>query len=162
MVEVKKCCNQTDTGNYPDGRMICLKSFSVGHLPYENKLTLIIMMKRNYTCQLFHGHTKCTIHDLGNDGKNKLDTLKSCCHHSLKDLCVQTDGAWWKLKRYCSKLDINNLSGGCMICLKSFSVGHILSVNKSTKITMMKWNETETETETNAWFVQVGFFHVAT
>ena len=47
---------------------------------------------------------KSMIHDLGsrhNGGSNRFDRLKSCCHHSLRDLCVHTDGAWWKLKKYC-------------------------------------------------------------
>ena len=49
----------------------------------------------------FNEILKSMIHDLGsrqNVGSNRLDRLKSCCHYSLIDLSVQTDGAWWKLK----------------------------------------------------------------
>ena len=52
-----------------------------------------------------------------------LDKLKSCCHNNLRDLCVQTDGAWWKLKMHCHQKDIGNYPDGCIICLKSFSTG---------------------------------------
>ena len=27
-----------------------------------------------------------------------MDEQKMCCHQSMKDLQVHTDGAWWKLK----------------------------------------------------------------
>ena len=60
-------------------------------------------------------------------GKKGLDRLKSCCHHSLKDLCAITDGAWWKArkeKKYSDQKDIGNYPNGCVISLKSFSVGH--------------------------------------
>ena len=35
-------------------------------------------------------------HDSARYGKSviTLDIVKSCCHRSLRDLCVQTDGAW--------------------------------------------------------------------
>ena len=37
-------------------------------------------------------------HDSARNGENLTtsDRLKSCCHHSLQDLCVHTDGAWLK------------------------------------------------------------------
>ena len=58
-------------------------------------------------------------------GNNGLDRLKSCCHHSLKDLCVITDGAWWKKKKYSHRKDIGNYPDGCIIHLKSVLVGHV-------------------------------------
>ena len=51
------------------------------------------------------------------------DRLKSCCHHSLKDLCVHTDSAWQKKKNYSHWKDIGNYPDRCIICLKSFPVG---------------------------------------
>ena len=54
---------------------------------------------------------------------NGLDRLKSCCHHRLKDLCVHTDGTWCKKKKYSHWKDVGNYPDGCIICLKSFSVG---------------------------------------
>ena len=49
-------------------------------------------------------HAKCfddlqniIIHDVEsrhNSGSNQLKMLNRCCQHSLKDLCVHTDGAW--------------------------------------------------------------------
>ena len=75
-------------------------------------------------------HAKCVneiqqsmTHDVGsrhNSGSNELKMLKSCCHHSLKDLCVHTDGAWWKMKKYSTRKDIVNDQDGCIIFLKSF------------------------------------------
>ena len=65
------------------------------------------------------------IHNLGNrhnGGSNRFDWFKSCCHHSFKDLCIHTESAWWKLKKSFHQKDIGNYSGGCIICLKSFSV----------------------------------------
>ena len=46
------------------------------------------------------------IHDFGcrhNGGSNRLERLKSHCHHSLRDLCVHIDGAWLKLKKIATK-----------------------------------------------------------
>ena len=53
-------------------------------------------------------HAKCfdeiqrsTIHDIWsrhNCGRKQLKKLNNCCHHSLRDLYVHTDGAWWKMK----------------------------------------------------------------
>ena len=51
------------------------------------------------------------------------DKCESCCHHSLRDMCVQTDGAWWKLKKYCHRKDIDIYPSGSIICLKSLSTG---------------------------------------
>ena len=65
-----------------------------------------------------------------NGGSNRLDPLKRCCHNSLRDLCVYTDVAWWKLKKHSHKKDIGNYSDGCIICLKSFYVGCVLPVKK--------------------------------
>ena len=55
-----------------------------------------------------------------NGGWIQLDRLKSCCHHRLRDLCVHTDGVWWKLKKDCDQKDIGNYPDVCIICLKSF------------------------------------------
>ena len=66
----------------------------------------------------------CSSQSAGNNG---LDRLKSFCHHNLKDLCVITDGAWWKKKKHSHKK-----RHGCIICLKSFSVGCVSLRNKGT------------------------------
>ena len=99
-------------------------------------------------------------YDSTRNGKNvtTLDRLKSCCHHSLRDLCVHTDGAWWKYKKYCTHEDIDNYPDGCIICLNSFSVEFYSPVNMSTQIMRMKGNEKERERERergrkNAWSV---------
>ena len=39
-------------------------------------------------------------------GKNGFDKLKSCCHHNVGDLCVHTDGAWLKKKKYFHRKDM--------------------------------------------------------
>ena len=54
---------------------------------------------------------KSMIHDLGswkNNVRNRLEVsslnrFKSCCHHSLSNLCGHTDNAWWKLKSIATK-----------------------------------------------------------
>ena len=71
---------------------------------------------------------KNMIHDHGsryNGVRNKscVDRLQSCCHHSLRDWCVLTDDASWKLKQYWTHEDIGNYLGGCIIGLKLFSTG---------------------------------------
>ena len=50
-------------------------------------------------------HAKCfdeiqqsMIHDVRsrhNSGSNQIKTLKRCCHHSLRDLCLPTDDDAW-------------------------------------------------------------------
>ena len=57
---------------------------------------------------------KSMVHDLGsrNGGSNRLDRIKSRCHHSHRDLCVHTDDAWWKLKKYCHQKDVDNYPDG--------------------------------------------------
>ena len=90
----------------------------------------------------FRMHVKC-FHELEKSfildpcsrqstGNNGLDRFKSCCHHSLKNLCVITDGTWWKKKKYSHQKDIGNCSDGCIICLKSFSVLCVCIWKKST------------------------------
>ena len=76
-----------------------------------------------------------------NGVNNRFERLKSCCHHSLRDLCVYTDCAWWKLKKYCHQKDIGSYPDGCIICLKSFSMECVSAVNKSSQIVKMKVNE---------------------
>ena len=31
---------------------------------------------------------------------------------AVRDLCVQTDGAWWKLKKYCQEKELGNYPDG--------------------------------------------------
>ena len=49
-----------------------------------------------------------------------LDEWKKGCNHSLKDLQVHKDCAWWKLKRYSLHPDIRSYPQGCTVCLKPF------------------------------------------
>ena len=63
-------------------------------------------------------------------GVTSFDRLKSYCHNSQRDLCVQTDGTWRKLKAYCGRKDISNYPDGCIIFLKSFSVEYVSSGKK--------------------------------
>ena len=89
----------------------------------------------------FNEIQRCMIHDIGsrhNSDSNQLNKLKSCCHHSLKDLCVHKDGAWWKMKQYSHQKDIIYCPDGCIICLKSFSVGCVSAVKKATQIVKME------------------------
>ena len=90
-------------------------------------------------CKLWM-HAKC-FHDIQKSivldpcsrqstGNNGLVRCKSCCHHSLKDLCLITDSACWKKKKYSHQKDIGYYPDGCIICLKSFSVGCVLPVKK--------------------------------
>ena len=51
-----------------------------------------------------------------------LDEQKLCCHHSLKDLQVHTDGAWWKLKQYSLHPGIGNYPQVCIVYLESFQI----------------------------------------
>ena len=91
---------------------------------------------------------KSMIHDIGsrhNSGSNWLEMLKSCCHHSLRHLCVHTYGAWWKMKKYCCQKDIGNYPDRCIIRLKFFSNWCISAVNKSTQIMTMEEYEKEEE-----------------
>ena len=80
---------------------------------------------------MLHNHD--SKHDNVRNGRSviTLDKVKRCCHHRLRDLCAHTDGAWWKLKKYCTHEDIDNYLE-FIICLKSFSIGIISPVNKST------------------------------
>ena len=55
------------------------------------------------------------------DNRLMMSLLKEqniCGHHSLKDLQVHTDGAWWKLKKYGLHSGIGNYPQGCIVCLK--------------------------------------------
>ena len=57
-------------------------------------------------CQVFQWSMKSMILDpcsRQNGVNNRLDGLKRCFHHSLRDLCVYTDGAQWKLKSVATK-----------------------------------------------------------
>ena len=63
--------------------------------------------------------------------------------YSLRDLCIQTDSAWCKLKKYCHLKNISNFPDGSTLYLKSFFVGSILPVKKSIQITKIKENERE-------------------
>ena len=75
-------------------------------------------------------HSKCfdeiqrsLIHDVGSghsSSSNQLKKLKSCCHHSLKDMHVHTDGAWWKMTKYYHQKDIVNYPDGCIIVWSPF------------------------------------------
>ena len=69
-----------------------------------------------------------------------------------------TDGAWWKMKKCCHQKDVSNYPDGCNICLKSFSVWLVSTVNKSTQIKKIKWNEQEEErNKCMVWSIQVIF-----
>ena len=72
-------------------------------------------------------HNLCNRH---NGHSNRFDVLKSCCHDSLWDVCVHTDGAWWKLNNYCHQKDVGIYPDGCIICLKFFSVCCVSQVKK--------------------------------
>ena len=66
------------------------------------------LARKNLDCKLaiyvncFNEIQKNMIHDLGSrhsgvrngSDVSSLDKLKSCYHHSLRDMCVHTDGAW--------------------------------------------------------------------
>ena len=82
----------------------------------------------------FNEIQKSMVHDLGsrhNGGSNRLDRLKSYCYHGLRDLCVQTDGAWWRWMYHLSKVLFccvcvsrvmkGNDSMVCSICYSLFS-----------------------------------------
>ena len=56
-----------------------------------------------------------------------LERLEICCDYSLRNLCVHTDDVRWKLKKYCTHENIDNYPDGCIIYLKSFSVGCVTS-----------------------------------
>ena len=82
---------------------------------------------------------KSLIYDIGsrhNGISNRLDRLKNSCHHSFWDLCVHIDGAWRKLKKYCDRKDIGTYPDGCIICLKSFSVGCVSLLKKDNNCMM--------------------------
>ena len=86
------------------------------------------------------------IYDIGsrhNSGSNQFKMLKSCCHHSLRDLCVHTGGAWWKMKKYSDQNGILNYPDGCIICLKSFSAGCVSAMKKATQIVKMEKHEND-------------------
>ena len=93
-------------------------------------------------CNCFYQNGKNMMHNLGNRHNSttnitavtSLYRLKSCCHHSLSNLCAYTDVAWRKLKKYCCHKDIASYPGTCIISLISLSVGLVTSVNKSTVI----------------------------
>ena len=98
--------------------------------------------------ECFNEIQRSNIHDIGsryNSGSNQLKMLKCCCRHSLKDLHVHTDGAWWKMKTYYHQKDIVNYPDGCIICLKSFSVGCVSAVKKATQIVKMEGDENDKE-----------------
>ena len=87
-------------------------------------------IRKNMTYNLGSRHNSAT----NRPAMTSLYRLKRCCHHSLSYLCVYTDGAWWKLKKYCCHKDIASSPGTCIISLISFSVGCVTQVNKSTVI----------------------------
>ena len=65
----------------------------------------------------FNDIWKSMIHDLGsrqNGSSNRLDRLKSYCHHSLRDLHAHTDGAWWKLEKYYQENDLSEILLFCV------------------------------------------------
>ena len=80
---------------------------------------------------------------------NRLNRLKSCCHYSLRDLCVHTDGAWWKLENYFIQKNVSKYPDGYIICLTYFSVGCAPPVKKSNKFMV------------RSIFLFVFFFHFA-
>ena len=113
------CSNKKKGGALEQVIYGCVRGF-IGRIPD---------CKHAMNANCFNEIWKSMIHDLGsrhNGVGNRLDRLKSCCHHSLRDLCVQSDGAWW----YCHKKDIGNYPDGCIICLNAFSVGCVSPVKK--------------------------------
>ena len=80
-----------------------------------------------------------------NSDSKQLKKLKSCCHHSLRDLCVHTDVAWWKMKKCSLQNDNFNYPDGCIISLKSFFVGCVSVVKKATQIVKMEGDENDEE-----------------
>ena len=84
------------------------------------------------------------IHDPGsrhNGGSDQLRMLKSCCHNSLKELCVHTHGEWRKRKKYSHHKDIENYPDGCIICLKTLFVGCVSLVTKIRQILRIEGHE---------------------
>ena len=94
-----------------------------------------IWLQACHACQPFQWNAKSMIHDIGsrhNGGSNQLDKLKSFCHHSLGDLCVQNDDVCWKLKKYCHWKNNGNYPDGFIICVKSFYFGCLSTVKDRT------------------------------
>ena len=93
-------------------------------------------------------HAKCfdeiqqsMIIDIGsrhNSGSNHLKMLKSCFHHSLKNLHDHTQSACWKMKKFSDQKEIANYPDGCIICLNSFSFGCVSAVKKATQIVIIE------------------------
>ena len=61
---------------------------------------------------------------------SSLDLFKGYCHYSIKDLCIQTDDAWWKMKKFFHGKDIGIYPDGCIVCLKFFSTVCVLHAKK--------------------------------
>ena len=58
-------------------------------------------------------------HDSTRKGRHVsiLNRLKWCCQHSMRDVYIQPNGAWWKLKKYCTLGVIFIYRDICIICL---------------------------------------------
>ena len=100
------------------------------------------------TCQLINKIRKNMTYNLGSKSDSAMN--KTCvtslnrlqsCYHTLRDLCVHTDGSWWKLKKDCTHGDISNYPDGCMIFLNSVSVGSVSLAKRSTQITKIMGKE---------------------
>ena len=106
-------------------------------LPFPLPSAGIMRGKTLYMCKCFNEIQRSVINNIGcrhNCGSNQLKMLKNCCHHSIKDLHVDTVEAWWKMKKYSQEKVIVNYPDGCIICLKSFSAGCLSGVKKATQI----------------------------
>ena len=107
-----------------------------------------------------HDVWQSMINDVGrrhNSDSNQIKMLKSCCHYSLRDLCVHTDDAWWKIKKYSHQKDIGKYIDGCIICLKSFFIECVSAGKTATKIMKMEGHKKNRE-RINSWSVHYRLF----
>ena len=112
------------------------KSRFTNNIIYSCKYAL---NERIHDCKLAM-HYKCFILNLISPAckkvwqeRNRSDYFgqtTSCCHHSLKDLCIHIKGAWWKPEKYYHHQDIINYPKRCFTCHESFSVGYLKPLKK--------------------------------
>ena len=102
-------------------------------------------------------YSLCNRQDCGTNGicVTALDRLKSCCHHSLKDMCIHTVDAWKKLDKHCLQQYIGNNPRGCIICLNS-CLWDVLYLRRSQQISKM--NESRVSSSTFWFWLFVSLF----